>query len=81
MSITGWVNSETPISYSYDYDDLITGAGSLSINRDPKNGLITGTTLDNLADSRSYDAFGELTGYKALYNQQSCYYCNRSSDE
>lgn len=61
------VNSETPITYSYDSDDLITGAGTLSLTRDPKNGLITGTRLNYLSDSRTYNSFGELAGYKATF--------------
>ena len=66
------VNSEAPISYYYDSDGLLNGAGALGIYRDPKHGAITGTRLNNMSDSNTYDAFGGLASYKATF--QSYYY-------
>ncbi|MBK8753245.1 MAG: hypothetical protein IPL99_17140 [Candidatus Competibacteraceae bacterium] len=62
------VNGSTPIAYQYDPDSLLTGAGSLALTRNSQNGLLTGTTLDKVSDSDSYDSFGEITGYTANYN-------------
>ncbi len=56
------------IGFAYDDDGLLTGAGSLSISRDPGNGLITGTTLGNLSDTWTYNGFGEPTTFSASYN-------------
>ena len=53
------VNGAHTVSFSYDQDDLLTGVGSLSIGRDPANGLVTGTTLGAFSTSNSYNAFGE----------------------
>jgi RHS repeat-associated protein len=59
------VNGANPISFGYDIDGLLNAAGSLSISRSPQNGLITGTTLSSVTDSRSYTSFGELDHYTA----------------
>jgi RHS repeat-associated protein len=40
---------------------------------DPQNGLLTGTSLDNTTDSRSYNQFAELTGYSATGNSTPLY--------
>ena len=53
------------ISYSYDFDGLLTaasvpGVGALELDRDPQNGLVTGTTLGSVVTTSSYNAFGEL---------------------
>jgi RHS repeat-associated protein len=65
-----WVVSEeinvgNTIAFQYDNDGLLTGAGPLTVKRDSNNGLITGTTLDGAADTRTYNSFGELVGYMA----------------
>jgi len=61
------INSGNTINFSYDNDGLVTKAGSLTLKLDPKDGLITGTTLGRATDTRKYDTFGELTGYTAKY--------------
>jgi RHS repeat-associated protein len=61
------INGANTVNFTYDNDGLATGTGSLTLKRDPKDGLITGTTLGSVTDSRKYDAFGELTGYTAKY--------------
>jgi RHS repeat-associated protein len=55
-------------NFSYDNDGLLTGAGDLSITRDPDNGLLLGTTLGNVTDTWTYNGFGESTNYQASYN-------------
>jgi len=53
------------IAYAYDADGLLTGAGNMTLARDPGNGLVTGTTLGQLATSQSYDSFGRVSGFTA----------------
>ncbi len=44
---------------AYDIDGFLTGAGALTIGRDPSNGMVTGTTLDSVTTSNNYNNFGE----------------------
>jgi RHS repeat-associated protein len=62
------VNSANTIGFSYDNDGLVSKAGALTVHRNSQNGLIMGTTLGGATDSRTYNSFGELTGYAASYN-------------
>jgi len=67
-----WVASESinggnTVNFTYDKDGLLTKAGTLTLKLDPKDRLITGTTLGNASDSRTYSTFGELSGYTAKY--------------
>src|SRR2546427_1779760 len=59
------VNGGNTISFGYDNDSLLTSAGSLTVTRHPSHGLITGTTLGSVTDTRSYSTFGELSTYTA----------------
>src|SRR2546427_2294911 len=59
------VNGANTITFGYDTDSLLTSAGSLLVTRHPSHGLITGTTLDSVTDSRTYSTFGELSSYTA----------------
>jgi RHS repeat-associated protein len=59
------VNGGNTIAFGYDNDSLLTSAGALSISRSMQNGLITGSTLGVVADTRSYSTFGELGTYTA----------------
>ena len=73
-----WVSSQsvgggTSISLKYDNDGLLSKAGALTINRNAKDGLITGTTLGVATDTRTYNGFGELTGYTASANGAAVY--------
>lgn len=61
------------ISYTYDTDELLTGAGSLILNYDIPNGNLTGTTLDNVTDEYTYNNYGEVTGYVAKYSGAAIY--------
>ena len=54
LSVDGAVSD-----YEYDNDDLVTGAGHLTVSRDPSSGAITGTTLGDVTTLRSYDGYGE----------------------
>lgn len=61
------VNGQHAINYQYDRDGLLTRAGDLQIQRDPQNGRITGTALNQITTERSYNAFGELQSETARY--------------
>ncbi len=62
------INSGNTITYVYDNDGLMTGAGALTLTRSPQNGLLTGTTLGSVSDTRTYNSFGEPVSYIATYN-------------
>lgn len=59
------VNSSA-IAFGYDNDSLLIQAGSLVLGRSAQNGLLTGTTLNAVTDTWSYNGFGEPAGYNAL---------------
>jgi len=59
------VNGANPVAFTYDADSLLTGAGSLTLTRNAQNGLLTGSTLGVVTDSRTYSTFGELGSYTA----------------
>ena len=61
------INSGNTVSFTYDNDGLLTKAGLLTVKNDATDGLITGTTLGSTSDGRTYNTFGELTGYTAKY--------------
>ncbi|MBY0279732.1 RHS repeat protein [Candidatus Binatia bacterium] len=69
---TGLVFSDT-VTFGYDSDGLLTSAGGLTITRDAppqKAGLIATTALGGtggVTDHRTYDSFGELKTYSAVY--------------
>ena len=68
------VNTTSCISFAYDNDNLLTGAGLLSLSRDPqRGGLITDTTLSDTTTSRIYNSFGELESVDANYNTTDLY--------
>jgi RHS repeat-associated protein len=72
-----WISSESvgggTITFKYDTDGLLIDAGSLTVRRSPKNGLITGTTLGITTDSRAYNGLGELIDYTASVSGKPVY--------
>jgi YD repeat-containing protein len=62
------VNGSNSVAYQYDPDSLLTQAGDLTLSRNAQNGLLAGTTLGGVADTRSYNGFGEVMDYSATYN-------------
>ncbi len=74
------VNGGNTVGFSYDDDGLLTGAGNLSIARNPENGLMTGSSLGNVTTSYSYNPFGEVTGFNAKYNSANLFTTNYSLD-
>jgi RHS repeat-associated protein len=67
------INNGNTINFTYDKDGLLTKAGSLALTNDPKDGLIKTVDLGSAKDSRTYDTFGELTGYTAKYGLTTLY--------
>jgi RHS repeat-associated protein len=55
------VNGANPISFNYEADGLLTGAGDLTVVRDSQNGLQTGTALGTITLTRLFNGVGEPT--------------------
>lgn len=62
------VNNANPIIYQYDNDQLMTGAGAMTINHHPNHGLVMGSQLGNVGDAWTYNAYAEAASYAASYN-------------
>jgi RHS repeat-associated protein/uncharacterized repeat protein (TIGR01451 family) len=75
------VNGGNTINFTYDNDNLLAGAGSLAITRHAQNGLVTGTTLSSVTDTRGYSGFGELTSYSASFNASNLYSASFTRDK
>jgi RHS repeat-associated protein len=67
------VNDEPSIAFSYDADDLLIGADTLIIARNSVNGLAQSATLGVVADSWSYNSFGEITHHTVSANATPVY--------
>ncbi|MDQ7010371.1 MAG: RHS repeat-associated core domain-containing protein, partial [Mariprofundaceae bacterium] len=63
--VTSRTVGATAISYAYDADGLLTGAGAETLTRDPLNGLLTGTSLAGVTTSNTYNEFGELSAFSS----------------
>ena len=60
------VNGSNVVNFSYDPRSLVTGAGALTLTRDPQDGLITSTTLGIVTDTFTYNNAGEVLTYQAV---------------
>jgi RHS repeat-associated protein len=49
------------IYFRYDNDKLLTGVGPLALTRDAANGLLARTAVASVAESLTYNEFGEMT--------------------
>src|SRR6185503_108119 len=67
------VNGDNPVSFAYDADSFLTQAGNLSLTRDAQNGLLSSTTLGNVADNYAYNGFAEVTNYEAKFSGASIF--------
>lgn len=81
LPATQSVNGANTISFAYDNDNLLTGAGSLAIVRAAVNGLIIATALGNVTDARGDNAFGELTSYNASFGATPLYSFTATRDK
>jgi RHS repeat-associated protein len=59
------VNGAAGITLGYDGDGLLTSAGSLTMTRDPRNGLMTRSTLESVGDTYAYNGVAELVSHQA----------------
>ena len=62
------VNGADTITFSYDNDDLLIGAGDLTISRDPQTGFVTGSSLGAIVTAIGYTGFAEVASYSASAN-------------
>jgi RHS repeat-associated protein len=67
------VNGGNSVSFQYDQDGLLETAGGLIITRDTQNGRITGTTLGSITTGQSYNSFGELAHFYAVFNADTLF--------
>ncbi|MBN1422700.1 MAG: PKD domain-containing protein [Planctomycetes bacterium] len=63
------VNGAHEVSFAYDGDGLIIGAGDLTLTRDPVNGSIAANTLGAIADTYAYNALGELERHTTSHGE------------
>ena len=75
------VNGGNTISFGYDTDSLLTSAGAETITRSSQHGLITGTTLGSVTDTRSYSTFGELSTYSASVSGTAVFSTTNTRDK
>jgi RHS repeat-associated protein len=61
------------IAYAYDPDDLVTGAGALTVTRDAQSGRVTGRSLGGVTEARTYTDFGELRSVAITFNGSPLY--------
>jgi RHS repeat-associated protein len=54
------VNGANQILFGFDTDGLLTSAGAMTLAYDVPNGLLTGTTLGGITDTRTYNGLGQL---------------------
>ena len=62
---TETVNYADPITFSYDNDGLLNGAGAMTLTRDPDHGMVTGSQLGDVVDLTEHNDFGEVSHYAA----------------
>ncbi|WP_303900977.1 NHL domain-containing protein [Thiohalomonas denitrificans] len=58
--LTGLSVDGNQVTYGYDDDGLLTRAGTLSLNRNAQNGLLSATAIDSIETSRTWNTFSEL---------------------
>lgn len=75
------VNGADPVTFGYDADGLLTGAGSLALTRSAQNGLVTGSALGGITDALNYNGFGEVTQYEASINGAALYSTSYTRDK
>jgi len=67
-------------SYTYDNDDLLTGAGSFTISRNAGNGLPETITGGALSLSRTFSRYGEVDAQEFTINSQNSTSWNLTMD-
>ncbi|HEY0557452.1 MAG TPA: hypothetical protein VGG20_24565, partial [Thermoanaerobaculia bacterium] len=67
------VNGTDTMAFQYDRDDLLVQAGSLTLQRNAANGLLSGTTLGAVATAQTYNGFGEVSDLQASFGSTPLY--------
>lgn len=67
------VNGANSLAYTYDNDDLLVGAGALSMTRSATTGLVTGSALGGVSDTWSYNPYAEAASYTSSYSSASLF--------
>ena len=75
------VNGANSITYAYDDDDHLTGAGALSLTPSSLNGLLTAVTLDTITDTWSYNDFAEVARYDSADASTTFYDATYTRDQ
>jgi RHS repeat-associated protein/uncharacterized repeat protein (TIGR01451 family) len=75
------VNGANPISFTYDEDSLLTGAGALTLTRNAQTGLVTGATLGSVTESFTYNGFAEATVRSGAFNGMGFYSAQYAYDK
>jgi RHS repeat-associated protein len=81
FDVTSITVAGTAFSFTRDNDRLLTGAGALTIARDPASGRVTGTMLGSVTTTRGYSpTFGELASTSASYSGTPLFATNHTRD-
>ena len=75
------VNESAPWAKTYDADGLILTHGAFTISREPETGLITGTSLGNCTDTRTYNQYDELLTLESSYDGTRVYRLDITRDK
>ena len=74
------INGGSSLTFTYDDDGLLSGAGELSFIRDPQTGLIIQAMIGNLDASLSHTLFGGLESYSAAFGDTDLYAAEYEQD-
>ncbi len=69
------------IGQTYDADDLLTGAGNLTLARDLENGLVSNTTFGVVTTALARNGFGEIMGMEGAVSNQDFYTTSYERDD
>jgi len=77
------INGSETTSYHYDVlgNLLNVTLGSLNLNPDPQNGVLTGSALGNITDTIGYSSFGEAAAYQAFSSATNIFSVNYTRDD
>jgi RHS repeat-associated protein len=75
------VNGTDSIGFSYDRDNLLTSAGAMSLVRDPQNGRLTHTLIENDTSTWAYDdSSGAVLRYTVMHGSTEQFDATYSRD-
>ena len=67
------VNASYTVDFSYDKDDFLTKAGTMTLSPNPTSGIPNGSTIDEITTSVVVSGFGELENYEASVSGSPIY--------